>query len=411
MRDAELFTRILGLDEPWFVEQIEPRLEDSEVVVWIGLRSGAEVCCPHCGRASPRYDERKRRWRHLDLFQYRTILEAEVPRVDCEEHGVVQAKVPWADGKSSLTLLFEQLVIDWLQVASIADVARQTRLSWGAVSRVMERAVTRGLGRREVAPPEKVGVDETSFKKRHKYLTVVSDLERGVVLDVAEERTEEALKQVFGGLPLDSVKAVAMDMWQPFIAATLSVIPNAEEKICFDKYHVAWHLGQAVDTVRKQEHRELQQEGPSVLKKKRFLFLSNPKNLDRSAREELKALKAIARRTGRAWSFKLTAMSLWDYSSRAWAKKAWEAWYASAIHSSLLPVKKAARTVKKFLWGIINAVVLKVTNARAENRNAAIQDLKRQARGFRSFQRMRNAILFRLGALDLAPVAHTHSIR
>ncbi|WP_201344986.1 ISL3 family transposase [Thiohalobacter sp. COW1] len=204
--------------------------------------------CPQCGRTSPGYDSRRRQWRHLDTCQYKTVLEAEVPRVQCAEHGVVTVAVPWAEPGSGFTALFEALVIDWLKEASIQAVARQLKLGWGAIDRVMQRAVKRGLKRRTTQSPEYLSVDETAFARRHEYVTVVTDQERGIVLHVADDRKTESLSAYYAELSGEqkaNIRAVAMDMWPAYISATEAHIPQAREKIAFDKFHVANERGRS----------------------------------------------------------------------------------------------------------------------------------------------------------------------
>jgi transposase len=146
---------------------------------------------------APGYDHRPRRWRHLDTCQYRTILIAEVPRVECPDHGVHQIRVPWGEPGSRFTALFEALIIDWLQEASVSAVSRQLGLPWDQVEGVMSRAVQRGLERRAPRLPRRIGADETSFARRHEYVTVVSDHEHNVVLQVADGRGRESLEAFY----------------------------------------------------------------------------------------------------------------------------------------------------------------------------------------------------------------------
>ena len=218
---------------------------------------GETLVCPACGAACPGYDRRPRVWRHLDTMQYRTLVRAEVPRVRCAEHGVQQVPVPWADAQARFTALFEAMVIDWLQVASFAAVARQCRLSWDQVAGIQARAVRRGLSRRAVAAAPLVGVDETSFQRRHEYVTVVNDLTASEprVLHVADGRDRAALDGYFdavGEAGCAQIAMVAMDMWPAYIR---SVHDHTEAPIAFDKFHIAQHLGAAVDQVRRSEHR------------------------------------------------------------------------------------------------------------------------------------------------------------
>ncbi len=408
MRDKDLYARILGIETPWRVAEVELNLQQGEVVVHVE-HDGESLGCPECSQPARRYDTRQRRWRHLDTCQYRTIVAAEVPRVQCEHHQVKQIAVPWSEGRSRFTALFEALVIDWLQEAAISAVAQQMGLSWDEVDGIMQRAVQRGLERREVQAPQRIGVDETSFQKRHEYVTVVNDLD-GHVLHVADGRGKKALAEFynqFDGEQLARIQTVAMDMWEPYISVSTQYVVEAQKKIAFDKFHVAGHLGDAVDRVRRAEHRRLAAEDDQRLKGSRYRWLTNPENMDEERWEQFAELRSSALQTARAWGYKEHAMTLWEYRTRDGARKAWEAWYRSAIRCRLEPVKKVARMIKRHLEGIVTAVVTKVTNARAESINAGIQKVKYSARGFRNRKRFRNAIYFHLGGLDLYPAGVT----
>jgi len=405
MHDRELYRQILGIQPPWEVSEVDVDLAGTGVTVHI-RHSGADLACPQCGASCSGYDTRERKWRHLDTCQYKTWLVAQVPRVRCPEHGVHQLPVPWAENNSRLTALFEALVIDWLKIGTISEVAEQLGLSWSAVSGVQERAVARGLARRAQDFPDSIGIDETAFRRRHQYVTVISSGDR--VLHVADDRKRATLDAWYAAQPVDALaglRTVAMDMWAPFIDSTLVHVPGATHKIAFDKFHVAKHLGDAVDKVRRAEHKALLAEGESVLVKSRYLWLQHPDNMTDKSWNRLKALKSANLKTARAWAIKTHAMCLWGYKSRTWARKAWMGRYGWAIRSRLEPVKKVARTIKTHLEGILTAVVTGATNARAEGFNTTIQKIKRDERGFRNKERFKAAIYFHLGGLDLYPAA------
>jgi len=193
MRDRDLYAAILGVSSPWSVVDVELDLKGDEVRVKVAYSAEAAPPCPTCGKSCPRYDHRVRRWRHLDTCQLQTILVAEVPRVDCSDHGVLQVTVPWAEPNSNFTAMFEALVIDWLKEASFLAVSRKLGMSWDEVDGIQGRAVRRGLARRGSAVSSRIGVDETSFQKRHEYVTVVTDQESSRVLHVADDRKEASL--------------------------------------------------------------------------------------------------------------------------------------------------------------------------------------------------------------------------
>jgi transposase len=324
---------------------------------------------------------------------------------------VHQVTVPWGEPGSRFTALFEALAIDWLKEASASAVARRLGMSWDEIDAIMQRAVQRGLKRRPPTSASRIGIDETSFQKRYEYVSVVSDLDDMSVLHVADDRKTESVSAFFEALTpeqLEAIEVVAMDMWPPYINATRDHVPDADRKIAFDKFHVASHLGDAVDKVRRAEHRDLMAHDDVTLKGTKYIWLQNPEKMNSVVTETaLDILKRMALKTARAWAIKEHAMCLWNYARRGWAKKAWSHWYRWAIRSRLEPIKKVARMIRKHMWGIINAIVLRATNAGAESINAKIQKVKRMACGFRNRERFRTAIYFHLGGLDLYPATHT----
>ena len=254
--------------------------------------------------------------------------------------------------------------------------------------------------------PRRLGIDETSFQKRHEYVTVVCDQDEGHIVHVADSRKGELVEKYlesFDEAERASVETVTMDMWQGYMPAARKWIPGAEKKICFDKLHMAQHLGQAVDKVRRVEHRLLREQGSSALQGTRHLWLWASPNLTRRQKGERAGLKAVATKTARAWAIKGTGMDAWRYRSRHWATNALKKWYSWAIRSRLEPIKKVARMVKRHEYGILNAILPRVTNARSAGMSSRIQWIKYTARGFRNRERFRDAIYFHLGGLDMTP--------
>ncbi|MFQ5748613.1 MAG: ISL3 family transposase, partial [Planctomycetota bacterium] len=297
--------------------------------------------------------------------------------VQCPKHGVKQLSVPWSEPGSRFTMLFEAWTIDWLQEASILAVSRLLDWNWDQVDGIQHRAVARGQAREKRRPVRRIGVDETAFQKRHKYVTVVTDQENSRVLYVGDGRKKSTLDRFYEGLGADrqkSIETVVMDMWDPYIQSTLEHVPNAPEKICYDKFHVAKRLGEAVDQIRRQEHRALMKEGDDILKGTKHHWLQNPRNMTMRRRLELGDLRSANLQTGRGWNLKATAMDLWPYSIRGWAKKAWRWWIGWAMRSRLEPMKKVARRVRDHLDGILNSIIHRVTNASSESINSKIQN-------------------------------------
>ena len=263
----------------------------------------------------------------------------------------------------------------------------------------------RGLERRESQPIEEMALDETSYQKRHQYVTVVTDRKRGVVVDVLEDRKKATLKHWLKSNKelVCEVRSVSMDMWEPYINAVKEVIEGAGEKICFDRFHVASHLGKAVDEIRASEHRMMKREGNSPLTRTKHDWLRTKANGGYRDKRAFLRLTKMNLKTARAWRIKEAASGLWSYSYRKVAERNWKSLLGWIARCRLSPMIKVGRTIRRYLWGIINAIVHKATNAISESINATIQKIKARACGFRSKARFRTAILFHKGGLSLMP--------
>ncbi len=298
------------------------------------------------------------------------------------------------------------MVIDWLQEASISAVFRILGLSWTAIDGVMQRAVQRGLARRSTGSFTRVGVDETTYKKGHKYITVVSDSITGTVVYVGEGRTKQSLKRWYDECSpeqLEQMESVSMDRWPAHINTTKECVPGAEAKITFDRFHVAKKVGEAVDQVRRQENQELKKDDRDDLVGTKYDGLTNPENMSAQQKKRFRQLKTSSLKTARAWAIKELSQKLWHYVSPTWARKGWKRWLSWAMRCRLEPMKKVAKTVKEHLWGIINAIILKVSNGPAESINSRIKTVKIRSRGFRNVDRLMNAIYFYLGGAGSLP--------
>jgi transposase len=406
MQDRELYQRILGIEKPWYVESVDLKLKDGEVHIHLAHEKDVNWACAECGAGCKLHDHQaERRWRHLDTCQYRTILHAEPPRGNCPEHGVRVVRLPWAGPSSRFTELFEALAIAWLKEASQLAVAEQLGLSWDEIHGILDRAVERGLARRKAEPVAHLGIDEKAFRKGHKYLTIVNDLDRSRVLYVAEDRKRESVDGFWPTLSEEQIKgiqAVAMDMWDPFVESVRKHVPDGDGKIVFDKFHVAKHLGDAVDQVRRTENKTLRESGDDRLAGTRYDWLKNPTAMDAKEKREFSKLKYSELKTARAWALKEAAMSVYAYRYERPARKHFRWWRNWAIRSRLKPMVQVAGMLKRRFENIITYLRHRITNAGSESINAKIQWIKYTARGFRNKQNFMNAIYFHCGGLDMS---------
>jgi transposase len=408
--DTELqrhYGLLLGVSSPWRVKDVELRLAIKEVEIELEWEWGQDAECPVCGRACSIYDSGpERTWRHLDTMQFRTVIRARTPRANCAEHGVKTMRVPWAAPGGRFTNLFERFAIDVLLASgSVKQGCGLLGIGWDAAQNIINRAVERGLDRRELEGLKRLGIDEKSFKRGQSYITVLTDLDRGRVLDVEEERTGEAAQRVLQSLSPEQkagVEAVAVDMWEPFVQAVQREVPQAD--IVHDRYHISAYLNQAVDKVRREEHRELLRQGDETLKGTRQLWLYHPQNLRPEQMNEFKRLKDLNLKVARAWAAKETFSKFWEYESEGWARKFFKAWFGWVSRSRLKPMAEVAQMLKRHLDNLLTYLKHQITNAVTEGLNSKIQSLKSAARGFRSFTNYRNRILFFCGKLDLYPL-------
>jgi transposase len=358
----------------------------------------------------PVYDHAlERTWRHLDSCQFKTFLHARPPRVDCTEHGVRQVHLPWADAKARFTLLFERLAIDVLRESAILGATRILRISWDEAWHILERAVERGLMAKKKRICPWIGVDEKSVGKGHTYITLVCDLNESTVEHLADDRKQTSLDSYFVGLSQEqkeSIEAVAIDIWDPYIASLMTHVPQAEDKIVFDRYHLMTHMGKAVDEVRKKEHRALQKLGDETLTGSKYLWLYSEENLPERHQERFSALKEMNLKTARAWAIKESFRDLWSYTHRGWAYRHFKKWYFWATHSRLEPVIEKARMMHKYIHNILTYFAHPITNAVSEGLNSKIQTIKKMAYGFRNREHFKTAIYFHCGGLQLYPATH-----
>jgi len=410
MRDVELYRYLLGLEAPWTVRSVEVNVKEQRVDIWASHAEGVRWPCPECGTELGLYDHAEERvWRHLDSCQFLTYLHAQPPRVQCPQHGVRQVRLPWAEARARFTTLFERLAIDLLKEADIQGAAKILRLSWDEAWHILERAVRRGQHAKQPRVVPQVGIDEKAIAKGHRYLTLVCDLDRGTVEDIADERKQASLDRYFAGLSeaqRTGIEAIAMDMWEPYIQAVQTHVPDAERKIVFDRYHIMTHMGKAVDTVRKQEHRALRAAGDETLTGSKYLWLYAEEHLPARHQERFAALLAKPLKTARAWAIKESLRELWSYTHRGWGLRHWQRWYFWATHSRLRPVIETARLIQRHLPNVLTYFAHPISSAVSEGLNSKIQTIKKMAYGFRNREHFKTAIYFHCGGLDLYPATH-----
>ncbi len=407
MEASLFFEQLLGVKAPWRITRVTQDADLHRVDLFVEHYPGIRFPCPKCETFCPIYDHTaEREFRHLNTCQFATYIHVRIPRIHCATDGVQQIVHGLAEPNATVTYEFERAVLDLEQECSLESVCRLLQLDWHLAFRLQEEAVVRGKARKAKGIPARFGVDEKSFAKGHRYETIIYDLDRGTVESVHEDRKQESLEAYYQGFSPEEraqVEAIAMDMWDPYIAATKAYIPGAEKKIVFDRYHVMRLVVDAVDKVRKAEHRALQQKGDDTLKGTKYLWLWNEENIPDYRREEFEQFRHLDLKVGRARALKENLRHMWDYSSPGWMRRYFQDWYIWATHSRLPPMVRAARSLKNHLENIVTYAKHHITNALGESLNSKIEKVKRLACGYRNRDHYRTAIYFHCSGLDLYP--------
>ena len=407
MQETTFFAQLLGITRPWFISKVILDKKKQRVDIYVEHSADFAFPCPECQRLRSVYDHTKEReFRHLNVCQMATFIHVRLPRIECSEHGVKQIVSGLGEDNSSMTYEFESFVLDLEKECSIESVCRLLDINWHPCWGVMERAVERGKQRKAHRIPERIGVDEKSFSKGNRYETLVYDIDESTVEYVGDKRDQNSLEEYYKLFSLEErekVKSVAMDMWDPYIAATKAYIPGAQKKIVFDRYHVMRLVVDAVDKVRKQEHRALMEDGNDILKGTKYLWLWNEENIPLYRWTEFEQLRSLDLKVCRARAIKDNLRNLWNYRREGWMKRYFSRWYFWATHCRLNPIIKAAKSLKSHIDNIVTYARHRITNALGESLNSKIEKVKRFACGYRNRDHYKTAIYFHCGGLDLYP--------
>jgi transposase len=400
------YALLLGLKTDWLVQSVDLDLEAQRVEIRLQRNADEPCCCPECGQACPLKDHTdERTWRHLDTMQFETVIKARIPRTSCPTHGVHNIHIPWAEPHGRFTLLFEAFAIRVLIASSSIEKGRRLLgLGWEASQKIMNSAVERGLERRDLEEVKHIGIDEKNFGKGHDYVSVMTDIDGGRVLEVVPGRTQEAADSLWKTLSeeqREQVEAVAVDMWAAFVNSAEEHVPQAD--IVHDRFHIAKHLNEALDQVRRAEHKALKKAGDDRLTGSRYLWLARQENMSDKKSAAFEDLREEKLKTSRAWALVDLFRDFFEQQSEPQGRAFFKDWYAWASRCRLTPLVKKAKMIKRHLDRIVTWFSHRISNASAEGFNSLIQALKSAARGFRNFENYRTRILFFCGQLNLFP--------
>ena len=397
-------------------EKAEFARNSREIIVKVVPRRNSKPLCGRCCQPAPGYDTLPARlFEFIPLWGFIVLLEYAKRRVECATCGVVAVHIPWCDGKHHQTLVYRAFLASWAEELSWKRVAERFHTSWQSVCRAVEWVVDYGLIHRDLNDVTSIGVDEIQYKKGHKYLTVVYQLDthRRRLLWVGKDRTAKCFNRFFSEMEelqkgfCSGIRFVCSDMWKAFLKVVAKRIPSAMHVL--DRFHVRKCFSDAIDKTRRQEAARLKAEGHDpVLAKSRWCFLKKRSNLTGNQKSRLKELLVMNLRTVRTYLLTEEFEHFWTYKSPAWAKKFLAQWTRKVMYSKIDPIKKVARTLQRHEELILNWFRAKkeISNGISEGLNNNAKLAFRKARGYRSFRLAEIALFHQLGKLPKPQFEH-----
>ena len=415
MRATTAFKRLLRLRA---VNVTALEWSGDTVTVTVTLRR-RRLVCPHCRyTTSDSHDVRPgmSRWRHLDVGTWRVEIAARLRRLRCPTHGVVVEGVPFARPGAHLTADFDDLLA-WLATRmDKTSVARLCRVSWRTVGRACERVVASELDPRRLDGLFRIGVDEISWRKHHRYLTLVVDHDRAQVVWGAPGRDSATLDKFFDELgPQRSaqIEAISMDLGPAYLKSVTAEGHAPQAIVCADVFHLVKLVGDALDEVRRdlwQTLRRLPDERYARdFKGARWALLKNPEDLTDSQAAQLAKIRRTRGGIWRAYEMKeqFRAIFVGDLEPEA-AIELLDRWISRASRSRLAPFVKAAKTMRQRRPIIVNAIENGISNGRVEGLNTKVRLLVRRAYGFHSAEAALALVMLACGPIHLK-LPHEHS--
>lgn len=414
-----LFTAALGLQAPWRVQRAELSTAKHRIDFDV-VCTERRLPCPHCGQIDQGIHERvSRSWRHLDFFQFEAWLHADIPRVRCSACGKTsQVSVPWAREGSGFTLLFEALALSLCKELPVAQAARHLRADGKALWRRIEHYIKLARAKDDMSEVRHIGIDETSLRKGHEYVTGVHDLEQKRLLFMTEGRDHQTLEAFTKDLTehggsVQTISHVSMDMSAAYLKGVQQHLHGAA--ICYDRFHVAALAGKAMDEVRSAEFKARPTQVAQALGE-----------LDRASRRSLswamrthhaawtgrhmQAMYSLQRtnlQSARAWRLKGALAQVYEAAAQSQslevARTGLERWIGWAKRSRLEPFKRLARTLQAHFEGVIAGMQQGRSNAFVEAMNGLLQNAKRAARGFKTSKNLIAIAYLRMSKLKHLP--------
>jgi transposase len=380
MRVTTLLRELLGLKH---TRILGFRFTELELVVAVKPAKRSSFCSG-CGGRAPRYDRRRREWRHLDVCGLSVALEYETWRVECPRCGVTTEMVPWAAAGSGFTHAFEEVVAYLAQRTDKTTVSTMMAIAWKTVGLIIERVVGRLGPKDRLGGLKRIGIDELSYRRHHEYVTVVTDHDSGRVVWASPGKDAATVLRFFAELGPErtaQIEMITIDMSNAFKSAVAEAAPHAQ--VVFDRFHVQRLAHDALDKVRREQVRELAgTDDAAAVKKTRFALQKNPWNLSQSDHAKLADVQRSNKKLYRAYLLKETLADILDRRQVNVARDKLGEWVGWAARSQLTPFQKLSRTIRGHTEGILAYVATGLSNGRAEGMNAKVRTITKRSYGF-----------------------------
>jgi len=401
LNSKEIFSIALNLSEPWYIKDIKMTIPNGtisgKIDIYIDFERGYKFKDQH-GKDTSAYDTVQKQWRHLNFFQHECYIHARVPRIKTKGEWINNVQVPWARKGSGFTLLFE--AFSMLLIESEMPVKRASNLM-GIYDTRLWRIFGYWVSKAYNADDQKdvctIGIDETSTRKGHNYVTIAVDMEKKRVIYATPGKDAKCIEDLKNHLiskecDPNQIEKTCIDMSPAFISGIINNFPNAQ--ITFDKYHIMKIINEAMDNLRKAERRENEE-----LKNHKYIFLKSDKRLNKEEKEFKYYFLTSYPKLGEAYRLKELFDEFWDLKNEEEAAGYLSYWCDMVEDSKIQPFIKAAATIKGHWSGIINYIKSRLNNGILEGINSKIQLAKKRARGYRNIDNFINMIYFIAGKL------------
>jgi transposase len=349
--------------------------------------------CPKCLKKRRKVIEiRKRKIRDLDVSDKKCYILVNTYRIMCSCGYRGMELLDFVKKGDRFTKKFVDYIVDLCQRMSLTDVSNTARIHWETAKRIDKEALQEKFKDLKNINPKRVGVDEITYEKGHKYLTVVRDLDGGVIW-VGDKRKKETLDQFFkelGKRKSKQITVAVIDMWDPYIK---SISENTNAEIVFDKFHIAKKINEAVDKIRKKEFAKADKQERIKMKHKRFLILARQKRLDDEKRETILDLLDLNKNLYIAYTLKEQILDIFDERKKIVALQRFERWKENIEKIEMEEFSEVLKTIENYWYGIENYFTHRLTNGASEGYNNKIGLIKRRAFGFKDIEYLKLKIL------------------